>query len=212
MGNIVRGCDRSMRGTRVPRRARYREPGAHRRRPTDRHPPTDQTVTPSRYPHSMTQFQGGLPLPALGRPARGHRPARRRRRARRPLPDPAGHHRIGQDGHDRLDDRAGPAAHARHRAEQVAGRPALLRAEGPAPQEPGRVLRLLLRLLPTRGLPADHRHLHREGLVDQRRDRPAPARHDVVAAHAAGHHRRRLGLVHLRPWSRRPSTGTASSP
>ena len=96
-------------------------------------------------------------------------------------------------------DRAGAATHAHHRAQQVAGRPAVLRAAGALPQEPGRVLRLLLRLLPARGLPPDHRHLHREGLVDQRRDRPAPARHHLVAADAAGRDRRGVGVVHLRP-------------
>ena len=110
----------------------------------------------------------------------------------------AGDHRLGQDGDHRLDDRAGPAPDAHHRAQQVAGRPALLGAAGAVPEEPGGVLRLLLRLLPARGLPPDDRHLHREGLVDQRRDRPAAPRHHVLAAHAARRHRGGLGLVHLR--------------
>ena len=94
---------------------------------------------------------------------------------------------------------AGPAPDPDHRAQQVPGRPAVLGAARAVPQEPGGVLRLLLRLLPARGLPAHHRHLHREGLVDQRRDRPAAPRHHLVAAHAARRDRGGLGLVHLRP-------------
>jgi RecG-like helicase len=42
--------------------------------------------------------------------------------------------------------------------------------------------RQLLRLLPARGLRPADRHLHREGLVDQRRGRaPAPQRHQLAA-------------------------------
>ncbi len=77
---------------------------------------------------------------------------------------------IGQDGHHRLDDRAGPAADPDHRAQQVAGRPAGRRAAGALPQEPGRVLRLLLRLLPARGLPARRR------TPTSRRTRPSTTR------------------------------------
>ncbi len=72
--------------------------------------------------------------------------------------------------------RGGPAAHAHHRAEQDAGRPAGRRVPRVLPEEPGRVLRLVLRLLPARGVPPVDGHLHREGLVDQRRDRPAAPR------------------------------------
>ena len=43
------------------------------------------------------------------------------------------------------------------------------------PDERGRVLRLLLRLLPARGVRPAGRPLHREGLVPQRRHRPAAA-------------------------------------
>ena len=117
---------------------------------------------------------------------------------RRPVPDAAGHHRIGQDGHHRLDHRGRPATHPDHRAQQVAGRPAGRRAEGVLPPQPGRVLRLLLRLLPARGVRALVGHLHREGLVHQRRDRPPPPRLHLVAAAAAGHHRGGVGVVHLR--------------
>src|ERR1039457_3624205 len=75
----------------------------------------------------------------------------------------------------------------------------LFRSAGPLPEEPGRVLRIVLRLLPTGGLPPFDRHLHREGLVDQRRDRPPPPRHDVLAAASPRRDRRRVGVVHLRP-------------
>ena len=45
---------------------------------------------------------------------------------------------------------------------------------------------------------ASQRHVHREGLVDQRRDRPpAPLGHRRPA-HPQGRHRRRLGQLHLR--------------
>ena len=43
------------------------------------------------------------------------------------------------------------------------------------------------------------RHLHREGLVDQRRDRPSPSRLHLVVAPPARHHRGCVGVVHLRP-------------
>ena len=83
--------------------------------------------------------------------------------------------------------------------EQDAGRPARQRVPRAAAQQRGRVLRLLLRLLPARGLhPADG-HLHREGLVDQRRGRAAAALGDQQPAHPPRRHRGRVGVVHLRP-------------
>ncbi|MEJ7715836.1 MAG: DEAD/DEAH box helicase family protein [Thermoleophilaceae bacterium] len=67
------------------------------------------------------------------------------------------------------------------------------------PAELGRVLRLLLRLLPARGLRPGPGSVHREGLLDQRGDRaPAPRRH-LVAVRAPRHHRRGQRLLHLRP-------------
>ena len=155
-------------------------------------------VTPSRYHRRRARIRGRFAVPPRRRPARGHRRAGGRARTGRPLPDPAGHHRIGQDGHHRLDHRGRPAAHPDHRAQQVPGRPAGRRAQGVLPPQPGRVLRLLLRLLPARGVRPVVGHLHREGLVDQRRDRPAAPRLHLVAAAPAGHHRGGLGLVHLR--------------
>ena len=67
------------------------------------------------------------------------------------------------------------------------------------PGQRRRVLRLVLRLLPARGVRPAGRSLHREGLVPERRHRAAPARRDLVADHAARRRRRRLRLVHLRP-------------
>ena len=66
-------------------------------------------------------------------------------------------------------------------------------------RERGRVLRLVLRLLPARGVPPRLGHVHREGLVDQRRHRPAAARRDVGALDPPRCRDRRLRLVHLRP-------------
>ena len=85
------------------------------------------------------------------------------------------------------------------RAQQDARRAALQRVPRVLPDERGRVLRLLLRLLPARGVRPSGRPLHREGLVPERRHRAAPARGDLVALHPPGRGRRRLGLVHLRP-------------
>ena len=96
-------------------------------------------------------------VPALSagrRPARGHRRAGRRRAGRRGVPDAAGRDRLGQDLHHGQRDRApGPAGH-RVRAQQDAGGAALQRVPRVLPEERGRVLRQLLRLLPARGLRA----------------------------------------------------------
>ena len=138
-------------------------------------------------------------VPADRRPARRHRGARRRAARRRALPDPARRHGHGQDGDDGVGDRADAAAGARDRPQQDAGRAALQRVPRVLPRQRRRVLRLVLRLLPARGLPGRVRHVHREGLGDQRRHRPAPARGDLVAADAPRRDHRRVGVVHLRP-------------
>src|SRR6185437_15765756 len=52
---------------------------------------------------------------------------------------------------------------------------------------------------PARGVRPADRHLHREGLVHQRRGRAAPALGHELAAHPPGHDRGRLGVLHLRP-------------
>ena len=56
----------------------------------------------------------------------------------------------------------------------------------------------LLRLLPARSLCAAHRHLYREGFLDQRADRPHAPFGDAGAAGARRRHHRRLGVLHLR--------------
>ena len=87
-------------------------------------------------------------------------------------------------------------------AQQDAGRPVRQRAARAVPQQRDRVLRLLLRLLPARGLRPADRHLHREGLLDQRRGRAAAPLGDQLAAHPARRDRGR----------RRCPASTASAP
>ena len=119
-------------------------------------------------------------------------------RRRRALPDPARRHRHRQDLHDGGDDRRGAAALAGDRPQQDAGRAALQRVPRVLPRQRGRVLRLLLRLLPARGLRPGPGPLHREGLLDQRRDRPPAPRGDGGAVRPPRRDHRRLGLLHLR--------------
>ena len=128
----------------------------------------------------------------------GDRPARRVAAGREPRPDAARRDRDGQDGDDGLGDGGAPAARARDRAQQDARRAALQRVPRVLPGERGRVLRLLLRLLPARGVRPAGRPLHREGLVAERRHRAPAARRDELAAHAPRRRRRRLRLLHLR--------------
>ena len=84
-------------------------------------------------------------------------------------------------------------------AQQDPRRPVRQRAAPAVPRQRGRVLRLLLRLLPARGLRPADRHLHREGLLDQRGGRAAAALGDQLAAHPARRDRGLDGLLHLRP-------------
>ena len=106
-----------------------------------------------------------------------------------------GHREVGDH---RLADRAGAAA------DLVMPRtrpwPRSWRMSCDVPARRRRVLRLLLRLLPARGVrPADG-HLHREGHLDQQRCRAvASLRDDVEPAVPSRRDRRRLGVVHLRP-------------
>ena len=77
--------------------------------------------------------------------------------------------------------------------------PALRRAQELLPAQRGRVLHLVLRLLPARSVRPDDRHVHREGRVDQRGHRaPAAARH-VEPDGARGRRHRRHGERDLRP-------------
>ena len=103
-----------------------------------------------------------------------------------------------QDGHDGVDRRADTEAHARDRAQQDAGRAALQRVPRVPAAERGRVLRLLLRLLPAGGIRPAGGSLHREGRVHQRRHRPPPPCGDGCAPRAQGRAHRRLGQLHLR--------------
>ena len=135
-----------------------------------------------------------------------------RDRRRRALPDPARHHRLGQVGHHRLDDREDAAADADPGAEQVARRAARAGDARVLPEQPGRVLRQLLRLLPARGVHPVERHLHREGLVDQRRDRPVAPLDHGGAAHPARRDRRGVGVVHLRHGQPRGVPGQPARP
>ena len=135
--------------------------------------------------------------PAGDQPTAITRP-RRRRRARRAHPGAARRHRLRQDLHHGQGDRGDAAPGADPRAQQDARRAALFRVQELLPRQRGRVFRLLLRLLPAGSLRAAHRHLHREGILDQRADRPhAPLGH-ALAARARRRHHRRLGLLHLR--------------
>ena len=142
-----------------------------------REPDAAPRPRPRRHP-----LRAGQRLPAEGRPARG--PSTELTAgtpARRQAPGAARRHGQRQDLHHRLGARAGEPAGPGPRPQQDARRPALPGVQGLLPEQRGRVLRLLLRLLPARGLRPPVRHLHREGSDDQRRDRP----HAAVARPAA---------------------------
>ena len=135
---------------------------------------------------------------AEGRPARGDPRTGRRRQAPRPHAGAAGRHRLRQDLHHGQGDRGDAAPRAHPRAEQDFGRAALRRVQVVLPRQRGGIFRLLLRLLPAGSLRAAHRHLHREGILDQRADRPHAPFGDARAARARRRRHRRLGVVHLR--------------
>ena len=137
-------------------------------------------------------------LRAQGRPAAGDRRPRRGRQAPGPHPGPARRDRLGQDLHHGEGDRADPAPGAGAGAQQDAGGPALRRVQVVLSGQRGRVFRQLLRLLPARGLRSAHRHLYREGILDQRADRPHAPQRDALIARARRRHHRGVGVVHLR--------------
>ncbi len=126
-------------------------------------------------------------VPADRRPAAGDRRARRRRSrrasaTRRCSARPAPARRRRWRGSSRRSQPPG----ARDRAQQDARRAALQRVPRVLPRQRGRVLRLLLRLLPARGVRPAGRPLHREGLVAERRHRPpAPRGHVARCSRAA---------------------------
>ncbi len=148
-----------------------------------------------------------LRVRAQGRPARRHRRAGGRRQRHRARPGAARRHRLGQDLHHGAGDRPHQPAGADPRAQQDAGRAALRRVQELLPQQRGGIFRLVLRLLPARGLRPAHRHLCREGKLDQRADRPDAPRRHPRADRARRRHHRRVGLLHLRHRLRRDLYG-----
>ena len=147
----------------------------------------DHSCHGSSVPSPSARFRARHRSRARGRPARGDRGARRRASsAGDQFQTLLGITGLGEVVHDRRRHRRGATADARARAEQEPRRAARGRVPRALPEEPGRVLRLLLRLLPARGVPPVDRHVHREGLVDQRRDRPAaPLGHERARCPAA---------------------------
>ena len=137
-------------------------------------------------------------LRAEGRPADRDQGSGRGREAQRPHPGAARRHRLRQDLHHGEGDRGDAAPGADPGAEQDAGRAALRRVQELLPRQRGGVFRLVLRLLPAGSLRPAHRHLHREGILDQRADRPHAPLGDALAAGARRRGDRGLGVVHLR--------------
>ena len=135
---------------------------------------------------------------AEGRPAHRDRGTGRGHPAQRPHPGAARRHRLGQDLHHGQGDRGHAAPGPDPGAEQDAGGAALRRVQELLPRQRGRVFRQLLRLLPAGSLCPAHRHLYREGFLDQRADRPHAPFGDAGALGARRRHHRRLGVVHLR--------------
>ena len=119
-------------------------------------------------------------------------------RAGRALSDAAGGDGHGQDDDDGGRDRGGAAPDARDRPQQDARGAAVQRVQDVLPGQRGRVLRLLLRLLPARGIRAEPGSVHREGLRDQPGGRPAAPRGHGGGVRAQGRDRGGLGVVHLR--------------
>ncbi len=147
----------------------------------------------------LDHFSTEVRLRTGGRPAAGDR-APDGRLSRRPRgPDAARRHRFGQDVLDRERDPEPAAADARDRAQQDARRAALWRVPRVLPEQRGRIFRLVLRLLPARGLRALVGHLHREGLLGERAHRADAPLRDEGAARAARHDHRRDRLLDLRP-------------
>ena len=120
-----------------------------------------------------------------GRSADGDQGPGRRRAAQRPHPGAARRHRLRQDFHHGQGDRGDAAPGADPGAEQDAGGAALRRVQEFLSRQRGRIFRQLLRLLPAGSLYPAHRHLYREGFLDQRADRPHAPLGDARAAWSA---------------------------
>ena len=144
------------------------------------------------------RFRLETPFEPAGDQDAGHRAAGRRGRGRARLPDPARRHRLGQDLHHGQGGRDHQPADPGAVPQQDPGGAALPGVQGVLPVQRRRVLRLVLRLLPARGLCPVVGHLHREGDLDQRGDRPAPAVGYPLALRAPRCAHRRLGELHLR--------------
>ena len=147
--------------------------------------------------HAEVQARGHLH--AGRRSAQGDPGDLRCRDARRSLHHAARRDRHRQDDDDGRRDPGAAAPDARAGPQQDAGRPALQRVSDVLPRQRGRVLRLLLRLLPARGVRPVERPLHREGLRDQRGGRPPAARRDRRAVRPPRRDHRRQRERHLRP-------------
>ena len=175
----------------------------HRRAVCCRVRPLPNSLPPDGHYEDRHPVPSRRPVPADGRPAWRDRRADRGRLPRRPLPDAPRRDGHGQDVQRQPRRPERGQADARHLAQQDARGPALRRAPLVLPEQRRRVLHLVLRLLPARGVHRLLGHVHREGPRHQRGDRPAPApRHVGARERAAGRDHRRVGVVHLRP--RRP--------
>ena len=144
----------------------------------------DRPAAPGRPVHG----QGALR--AVRRPAGGDRRPRPADPGRREGHRAPRRHRDRQERDHGLARGGTPAPHPGDGPEQDAGGPAGLRVQGAAARQRGRVLRLVLRLLPARGVHPAERHLHREGLLDQRGGRAAAPLGHEQPAHPSGLHRR----------------------
>ena len=189
-----RGCDYCRpRQPAIARQVAARRPGRVSRSPVDAAPAAAAGEVGRRpAPRHQGRFR------AAGRPAAGDRRAGRRRAAQRPHPGSARRHRLGQDLHHGEGDRGDAAPRTDPRAQQDAGGAALWRVQDLLSRQRGGIFRLLLRLLPAGGLRSAHRHLYREGILDQRADRPHAPRGDALAARARRRDHRRFGVLHLR--------------
>ena len=142
-------------------------------------------------------FSDSIQNEAAGRSTPGHRRAGGGAGGRPAHAGLAGRDGLGQDLHHGQRHRTRAAPDAGARAQQDAGRAALLGVQGALPGQRGGILRFVLRLLPARGLHRDNGHLHRKGFLHQRRDRPPAPQRDGGALRAAGRHHRLLRLLHL---------------
>ena len=192
-GRTARGASRSP-STQPPRQRDAGPPIARTRARLERRTAGACTVPSAR----AATFKGRArvsprsDLHARRRPAAGHRRGRRGAVRRGPDGHAPGRHRHRQDDDDGGHHRARPAPDARHGAQQDARRAALQRVPDVLPRQRGRVLRLLLRLLPARGLRPEQGPLHREGLGDQPGGRPPAPRGDRRPLRPPRRDRRRL--------------------